>query len=92
MTDAVPHIDCPKCGESLFPATNRGRHDDDGNYIPHRIECRCRWCDWIWFDDVAPVRCECGAVVGIDCDDNEAHAKLIRAFDDKACPERSGNG
>lgn len=73
----APCLECPKCDEPLFQATNRGRHDEHGNYIGHRLECRCRWCDWIFFDDVPPVTCECGAVVRIDCDDYTAYAKLI---------------
>lgn len=76
MNDA-PYLDCPKCGESLFQSTERGRHDEHGNYIGHRLECRCRWCGWIWFSDAAPVTCTCGAVVGVDIDDGTAYAILI---------------
>lgn len=74
----APYLDCPECSEPLFPATRRGRHDEDRNFIRHRDECRCRWCQWIWFDNVAPVTCACGAVVGIDCEDGDATAKLIK--------------
>lgn len=64
MSDA-PKLKCPECGDPLVSAHGRGRYDADGNYIEHRHGCRCRYCDWMWFDDAKPVRCECGALVGV---------------------------
>lgn len=72
MSDA-PKLGCPRCGEPLIAAHGRGRYDRDGNYIEHRDGCRCAWCGWMWFDDAAPVRCECGAAVRVDVDDDHAY-------------------
>jgi hypothetical protein len=30
----------------------------------------------MWFDDDEPVTCECGALVGVNCDDDVAYAVL----------------
>lgn len=69
-----PMLDCPTCGEPLIAAHGRGRFDEDGNIIAHRTACRCRWCNWIWYDDEPPVDCSCGARVGVDVDDGSAFA------------------
>jgi hypothetical protein len=83
----MPMLQCPWCGVDLIAPHGRGRHDNDGNIIEHRTNCRCRWCDWMWFDDAVAVTCACGAVVRVDCDDGSAYAKLVtdhgckRSFD-----------
>lgn len=70
---ARPALSCPECGaDGLIPAHGRGRTDRDGNDITHADACRCRWCWWIWWDDREPVRCECGALVRVVCDDGHA--------------------
>jgi hypothetical protein len=74
-----PSLACPECGIDLIPAHGRGRFDRDGNEIVHRDECRCRWCDWWWYEDEDPVTCACGAVVGVSVDDDHAYTKLISA-------------
>lgn len=65
-----PKLPCPECGEALIEASGRGRYDDDGNFIEHRLG---PYCDWMWFDDIEPVRCECGTWVGIEVDDGAAY-------------------
>lgn len=72
-----PKLDCPECGEGLIPAHGRGLHDEDGNYVEHRDGCRCHWCDWVWFDDAAPMQCACGAVCRVHCDDDHAFATVV---------------
>jgi ssDNA-binding Zn-finger/Zn-ribbon topoisomerase 1 len=69
-----PILNCPECGDPLIKATSRGRYDRDGNYVDHGVTCRCRWCSWMWWDDAAPVTCECGAVVSVTCDDGHAYS------------------
>jgi hypothetical protein len=69
-----PKLECPKCGVALIEATERGYLNRDGEWIEHRAGCRCPWCDWAWHDDREPVRCECGALVGVGCDDGHAYA------------------
>lgn len=73
----TPKLSCPECGVPLVPATGRGRHDKDGNYVEHRDGCRCPWCDWVWFDDEPPVECECGARVVVVIDDDAAYARTV---------------
>ena len=73
-----PCLSCPECGADLLPARCRGRVDRDGNEIVHRAECRCRWCDWMWWDDEAPTRCECGELVRVSVDDGHAYAETVR--------------
>lgn len=70
----APFLSCPCCGADCFQSESRGRFDRDGNFIAHAIGCRCRWCEWMWWDDAPPVRCECGALVGVEIDDDHAHA------------------
>jgi hypothetical protein len=85
-SDERPALSCPECGkDGLIPADGRGRHDSDGNEIRHADSCRCRWCDWWWTDDMPHVTCSCGAVVGVDIEDNHAYAKLIA----EAAPQQS---
>ena len=74
---ASPWLGCPECGEPAVEAHGRGRYDADGNYIEHRDGCRCAWCDWMWFDDRAPVACRCGALVGVVIDDGHAYARDV---------------
>ena len=71
--DEPPRLRCPECGAACLTATHRGRHDDDENYIAHRDDCRCRWCDWMWGDDQRE-RCECGVMLGVEDDDGRAYA------------------
>lgn len=80
-TDPRPMLACPECGVDLIPAHGRGRHDKDGNHITHRDECRCRWCDWYWYDDAEPVKCACGVVVKVDTDDDHAFARELRPYE-----------
>ena len=70
-----PFLGCPECGEPLIPAHGRGRSNVDCEPIEHRDECRCRWCEWIWYDDRPPVTCACGAVAKVYIDDHAAYAK-----------------
>lgn len=65
---AAPMLACPECGEDVIATHDRGRHDKGGNYIGHGLDCRCRWCEWIWFDDATPVLCACGARVSVSID------------------------
>lgn len=81
-----PMLDCPECGVPLLPATDRGRRDKDGNEISHGIACRCRWCDWMWWEDDPVVRCKCGAVVCVEDDDGFAYAVTV----DKDKPDGGG--
>lgn len=74
MKADTPSLCCPGCGQPLIPAQERGRHDADGNYNQHRADCRCRWCEWIWFDDAPPVACACGTVAVVGIDDRHAYA------------------
>lgn len=70
-----PALSCPECGAAdLIPAHGRGRLDRDGNDIVHGGGCRCRWCQWMWWDDRDPVRCQCGALVRVSVDDGHAYA------------------
>lgn len=74
-----PALSCPECGaDGLIPADGRGRYDRDGNDIAHRDECRCRWCDWWWWNHPEPVTCACGARVIVDVDDGTARAAVQR--------------
>ncbi len=76
MKDRRPALACPECGvEGLIPAHGRGRYDRDGNDILHADTCRCRWCDWMWFDDITHVTCTCGAVARVAIDDGYAYAR-----------------
>jgi hypothetical protein len=79
-----PKLDCPECGVPLIPAHGRGRFNDDGEYVVHRDGCRCHWCQWVWFDDMDPVKCACGAAVVVDIDDKSASAKFVR-FETTPC-------
>ncbi|HEY0881625.1 MAG TPA: hypothetical protein VGE37_03200, partial [Archangium sp.] len=72
-----PTLNCPACGVPLIEAQGRGRHDRDGNYIEHREGCRCAWCGWMWFDDMEPMKCTCGALVRVEIDDETAFAKVV---------------
>ena len=71
-------LNCPECGVALIPATGRGRHDRDGNFVAHRDGCRCSWCDWVWFDDEPPVECKCGARGKVEIDDGAAYATEVQ--------------
>lgn len=75
--NGVPVLDCPDCGRGLIPAQTRGRTDDDGNYIEHNILCRCRWCDWTWWDDGERFECSCGSVARVHIDDDHAYAREV---------------
>ncbi len=77
--ETAPFLDCPECGEPLLQATNRGRHDRDGNEIMHGLACRCRWCNWWWHEDDEPVTCACG---GHDVPHDFTRA-IFRAVGDK---------
>lgn len=72
-----PTLGCPSCGEPLIAPHGRGRHDDDGNFIEHKPRCRCGRCDWFWWDDAEPVRCECGSLVGVEADGEHAYAREV---------------
>lgn len=75
---ACPSLECPECREPLVPAETRGRTDSDGNFIDHGLTCRCRWCDWRWWDDgVTVYACPCGAKSRVDCDDDVARLREI---------------
>lgn len=73
-----PMLRCPECGTPLIAPHGRGRYDRDGNYHEHRDGCRCAWCDWMWFDDADPVRCQCGSLVCVDANDDHASAKIVQ--------------
>ena len=75
-----PAMACPCCdAPGLIPAQGRGRIDADGNDITHRDACRCRWCEWLWWDDPAPIVCaKCGASVVIVVDDRHAYAATLK--------------
>lgn len=73
----VPELNCPSCGVGLIKAHERGRFDEHGNFTGHRDECRCRWCDWVWWDDRPPVKCGCGALVRVAIDDGHAYAEEV---------------
>jgi hypothetical protein len=71
-------LSCPECGvDALIPAHGRGRVSRDGNEVAHSDACRCRWCDWMWWDDAPPVTCACGAVVRVVVDDGYAYAQAV---------------
>lgn len=72
-----PMLDCPSCGVPLIKAHDRARWDRHGNLIPHRYECRCRWCYWVWHDSEPAVVCACGALVRVVCDDDRAMASEV---------------
>lgn len=71
--DPRPYLPCHECGEPLAPAEGRGRVDRDGNEIPHRDECRCRWCDWRWHEPGPVYVCQCGARSRVCCDEDHAY-------------------
>jgi hypothetical protein len=71
-----PSLSCPACDVPLIPAEGRGRIDRDGNDIVHADDCRCRWCGWLWWEEVDPVECACGAQVYVVIDDAIAFAKV----------------
>lgn len=73
-----PMLDCPECGTPLVRPHGRGYYDKDGEYIAHRDGCRCRWCDWMWFDDQPTDDCECGACVTVEVDEQHAYARAVR--------------
>lgn len=76
-TNEVPFLDCPECGEPLFPATARGFTDDYGEYIDHPAECRCGECDWWWWETFELTACACGARCTVDVDEDRAYAHLV---------------
>lgn len=69
--EVIPCLNCPECGRPAISAHGRGRYDKDGNDIPHKDECRCRWCNWWWYSDMDPVVCVCGARIKVMADDDE---------------------
>jgi len=69
-----PFLHCPECDAPLIAADSRGRHDDAGNEIMHGLDCRCRWCDWWWWDTGESVPCKCGAQVRVLVDEGHAYA------------------
>ena len=72
-----PKLLCPECNVPLIEANARGRLDKSGEWIEHRAGCRCAWCDWAWHDDDEPTLCDCGALVGVCCDDGVASAEVL---------------
>ena len=76
MKAEAPWLGCPECGGEVFQAQYRGRYDRDGNFIEHGAGCRCRWCNWMWFDD-EECKCECGARLRVLCDDGKAYATAV---------------
>ena len=70
-------LDCPECGEPLAPAEGRGRTDRDGNEVRHRDDCRCRWCDWRWYEPGPVYVCPCGTRARVSCDDGTAYLTEI---------------
>lgn len=70
-----PCLSCPECGEDVISAECRGRNTDDFNFVKHKDECRCRWCDWMWFDDQEE-ECPCGVTVYVVTDDGMAWARV----------------
>lgn len=72
-------LDCPECGAPLVPAHGRGVHDSDGDFSEHGEGCGCPYCDWVWFDGREPVTCACGALVGIEIDDDRAYTVTLPA-------------
>jgi hypothetical protein len=72
----APELDCPSCGTGLIKAHGRARLDTD-EIISHRDECRCRWCEWVWWDSEPPVKCGCGALVRVSIDDGHAYAEEV---------------
>jgi hypothetical protein len=75
--DNVPRLRCPECCERSVPATTRGRTDRDGNFIDHGPKCRCRWCGWVWEEPSPPVRCGCGALLGVRSDGESAYVETL---------------
>lgn len=75
----APLLDCPSCGVPLIKAHARGRLDRDGHFIMHRYECRCRWCEWVWWDTAPAVVCGCKSLVRVVVDDDRAVASEVRA-------------
>lgn len=75
--NSIPFLDCPMCSEPLIPAHGRGRRDEDENLVRHRDNCNCRWCDWIWFEEETPVKCECGTSARVRCDDSHAYVVKV---------------
>lgn len=81
--DDRPHLDCPDCGEPLFPATIRGCYADDdceegGEYIEHDMTCRCGSCDWGWLETFEPTTCDCGARCTVEVsEEDRAYAHLV---------------
>lgn len=69
MSTVDMFLDCPSCGCEALRATHRIAIDKHGNDRIHRIDCRCRWCDWSWCDGW-PVTCpECGQQSKVDVDE-----------------------
>lgn len=75
-----PSLDCPECGVALIPAHGRGRHDYNGDEIMHADACRCRWCDWWWYDDGTPYACACGASVVVKEDGGSVSASTVEVL------------
>lgn len=75
--DNRAYLDCPDCGEPLFPATARSFIDDYGKYIDHPDECRCGMCDWGWCETCEPAACDCGAHCTVEVDEDRAYAHLV---------------
>lgn len=73
----IPLLTCPECGVGLIPPSGRGLFTNEGEFQEHSETCRCPHCEWIWFDDTAPVTCECGALVVVACDDERAFATQV---------------
>lgn len=86
MLNQKPLLDCPVCGVPLIPALGRGHWEDD-NPIDHEDACHCGQCDWWWFDDMSPVRCVCGALVKVECDEEYAYStEIVDEESEEAAP------
>ena len=73
----TPHLDCPNCGEPLFPATGRGLwNEETEEFNEHREACGCDQCDWVWHED-EEATCECGARCIVDVDEDRAWVREV---------------